>query len=59
MEQNQMRQIAERVIQNIEQMSLPKASHGEREDMIGEVEGTIQTMLIEMGYVRLVKPGAQ
>ncbi|HYB96204.1 MAG TPA: hypothetical protein VEC39_14630 [Vicinamibacterales bacterium] len=57
MEKNHLRQIAERVISNLEEMSLPKTDHADREAMVNEVQGVIQTHLLEFGYVRLVKPG--
>jgi hypothetical protein len=56
MDKPPLRQIAERIVQNLEEMALPKRPHGEREDMIGEVEGVLRTMLAEFGFVQLVKP---
>lgn len=41
------RLIAERVIENLEEMSLPKTAHLERLSMISEVEAIVQTMLLE------------
>jgi hypothetical protein len=50
------RLIAERIIENLEEMELPKVAHAAREEMIGEVHGTIEGMLSEFGYVQIVRP---
>lgn len=56
MDKPPLRQIAESIIQNLEEMALPKRPHAEREDMITEVEGVMVTMLTEFGFMRLTKP---
>lgn len=51
-----LRQIAELIITNLEQMSLPKTQHWERENMISEVHHMLTNMLTERGFVRVTKP---
>ena len=56
MEKEILRQLAERIIENLECMSLPKVAHAERESMISEVHGTLISSLLDAGFVQIVKP---
>lgn len=55
-ETKQLRLLAERIIENLEQRALPKTAHAEREDMISEVHWTLTRTLTAQGFVRIVKP---